>query len=82
MCTCRIFDILKILQNSGTRGLPSDVKDTLTESCITADTHTGLAIVFYVTEEAQLGPPLGRREVVQGNTPKDTRFNILYSGSI
>ena len=58
------------------------MEDALAESSVAADADPCLAVLVHLTEEAWLRAPLGRREVIQSNAAKHTRFHILDSRSV
>ena len=58
------------------------MEDTFAQSSIAANADPCLTVLVHLTEKARLRAPLCRREVIQSDATKHTRFHILDSRSV
>ena len=62
--------------------IPCDMKDALAQTGVATNTHARLAVLIHLTEETRLHAPLGRGEMIQGDSAQNTRLDVLYPGCV
>ena len=62
--------------------LPGDVEGALAESSVTADAHSSLAQLEFLTELTHLATPPPCRHLVQGDSTQFSWLHILYAGRV